>query len=96
MSAKDLPYDPAARRDTPLARKLKARVADAGPISLIRDGDMVRVDADSGTLEVLADLTGRDPAPADLTGNGTGVGRELFEVFRRNVGRADRGAGSCV
>jgi len=34
MSAKDLPYDPAARRDTPLARKLKARVADAGPISV--------------------------------------------------------------
>ena len=57
---------------------------------------MVRVDADAGTLEVKADLSDREPAPADLTGNGSGVGRELFEVFRRNVGRVDQGAGACI
>jgi len=38
-------------------------------------------------------LTGRTPAEADLTGNGTGVGRELFEMFRNTVGPATEGAG---
>jgi phosphogluconate dehydratase len=33
---------------------------------------------------------------ADLTGNGNGVGRELFEVFRQNVGLAATGAGVVV
>ena len=36
------------------------------------------------------------PVVADLTGNGNGVGRELFEVFRQNVGTADTGAGVVV
>ena len=80
----------------PAAIHVCPEAADGGPISKIRDGDVVRVDADAGTLEVKADLSDREPAPADLTGNGSGVGRELFEVFRRNVGRADQGAGACI
>jgi phosphogluconate dehydratase len=80
----------------PAAIHLCPEAADGGPIALIRDGDLIRLDVDAGTLQVLADLTDRAPAVADLSGNSHGIGRELFEVFRRNVGLAATGAGVVV
>ena len=81
----------------PSAIHVCPEAADDGPISLVRDGDTIRLDATTGTIEVVGvDLTSRTPAPADLTGNGTGVGRELFEVFRQNVDLAASGAGVVV
>ena len=80
----------------PAAIHVCPEAADGGPLSLLRDGDMIRLDATKGTLETLADLTGRTPAPADLSGNGNGVGRELFDVFRKNVGLSAEGAGCVV
>ncbi|PRY95484.1 6-phosphogluconate dehydratase [Hasllibacter halocynthiae] len=80
----------------PAAIHVSPEAAKGGPLALLRDGDIVRVDADKGTLDVLADLSGRAPAEADLGPNRHGVGRELFDVFRRNVGDATAGAGSCV
>ncbi|MDO6589674.1 phosphogluconate dehydratase [Loktanella sp. D2R18] len=81
----------------PSAIHLSPEAADNGPISLIQDGDIVRLDATKGTIDVLnVDLSTRTPAAADLTGNGNGVGRELFEVFRRNVGLSSDGAAVVV
>ncbi|MBB3710572.1 phosphogluconate dehydratase [Limimaricola variabilis] len=80
----------------PAAIHVTPEAADGGAIALIRDGDMVRLDAPAGTLEVLANLEGREPAPADLAGNGNGVGRELFETFRQQVGGAAYGAAVVV
>ncbi|MFQ1700713.1 phosphogluconate dehydratase [Loktanella agnita] len=81
----------------PAAIHVCPEAADDGPISLIRDGDMIRMDATKGALEVLdVDLSSRSPAIADLSGNGTGVGRELFDAFRKNVGLAVDGAGVVV
>jgi phosphogluconate dehydratase len=81
----------------PSAIHVCPEAADHGPISLIRDGDIVRLDATKGSIDVLGvDLSTRSPATADLTGNGTGVGRELFESFRQNVGLAADGAGVVV
>ncbi len=81
----------------PSAIHVCPEAADDGPISLLRDGDIVRLDATKGTIDVLGvDLSTRTPAAADLTGNGTGVGRELFEAFRKNVGLAADGAGVVV
>jgi phosphogluconate dehydratase len=77
----------------PAAIHVCPEAADGGPIALLRDGDVLRLDAVSGRLDVLADLAGRSPAPADLSANGRGVGRELFALFRRNVGSAAEGAG---
>jgi len=76
----------------PAAIHLTPEAVDGGPIAKIRDGDMIRLDADAGTLDVLADLSAREPVKADLSANTFGTGRELFEMFRRNAGRADRGA----
>ncbi len=81
----------------PAAIHLCPEAADGGPLAKLRDGDIIRLDATKGTLEVLnVDLESRPLAEADLSGNGNGVGRELFEVFRRNVGLAATGAGVVV
>jgi phosphogluconate dehydratase len=58
---------------------------------------MIRLDATTGQIEALVpDLDSRDLATPDLTGNGTGVGRELFAMFRANVGAAATGAAVVV
>jgi phosphogluconate dehydratase len=63
----------------------------------VRDGDLLRVDAVSGKIDCLAaDFDQREPVKADLSGNGHGVGRELFAAFRANVGLAEYGAGVVV
>ena len=81
----------------PAAIHVSPEAADGGPLARLRDGDMVRLDADKGTLEAVGvDLSARAPAEADLTGNGTGVGRELFDVFRKNVGLTSTGAAVVV
>lgn len=81
----------------PSAIHVCPEAADGGPIARINDGDVIRLDAVNGTIDVLGiDLDNRTVATADLTGNGTGVGRELFEVFRRNVGLVTDGAGVAV
>ncbi|MDC0738133.1 phosphogluconate dehydratase [Cognatishimia sp. SS12] len=66
---------------------------DGGPIAYLQDGDLLRVDAVSGDLNILTDgVLARTPVTADLSGNQAGVGRELFSSFRAAVGSADTGA----
>ncbi|WP_417270614.1 phosphogluconate dehydratase [Celeribacter sp.] len=68
-----------------------------GAIAKVRDGDMVRVDAEAGTLEVLEEgFDAREPATADMSANAIGIGRELFEIFRQNAGNATEGAASIL
>src|SRR5690606_28442115 len=76
----------------PAAIHVSPEAAAGGPLARVRDGDTVRLDAESGTLEVLAaDL--EDRAPAEPTADSsTGTGRELFAAFRASVGPAERGA----
>ncbi|MEI7600174.1 MAG: phosphogluconate dehydratase [Aestuariivirga sp.] len=76
----------------PAAIHLTPEAIDGGPIAKIRDGDIIRLDAEAGTLEVLADLSTRDAVKADLSANNVGTGRELFQAFRNIAGRADQGA----
>ncbi len=79
----------------PAAIHVTPEAADGGAIARIRDGDVIRIDATAGTLEVKMDVktfNARPLATADLHANETGVGRELFQVFRRIAGTADRGA----
>ena len=81
----------------PAAIHVSPEAANGGPLARLRDGDIVRVDAVNGTLETLAtNFDTRTPAQADLSDNGHGVGRELFEAFRKNVGLASNGAAVVV
>ena len=77
----------------PAAIHVCPEAAQGGPLARLRDGDMVRLDATTGTLDVLtADFDNRLPETADLSANQAGIGRELFESFRQNVGLATAGA----
>ncbi len=79
----------------PAAIHVTPEAAAGGHIARIRDGDIIRIDADAGTLEVLVEeaaFAARLPATADLGKNSFGTGRELFSMFRKLAGRADAGA----
>ena len=65
-----------------------------GPLALLRDGDVVRVSGDDGTLSTTADLTSREPAPMREVEQGTG--RELFGLFRAFADEAERGASAML
>jgi len=80
----------------PAAIQVTPEAAVGGPIARIRDGDIVRLDARTGTLDVLVsdeelalrELVDAPPSEASWTG----TGRELFAALRRAVGPADQGA----
>ena len=79
----------------PAALHVTPEAASGGAIAKLRDGDVIRLDATAGRLEVLVDaqeFAARAPAEADLASGHFGVGRELFGAFRGQVGRADQGA----
>ncbi|GHE00482.1 phosphogluconate dehydratase [Defluviimonas sp. 20V17] len=81
----------------PAAIHVSPEAATGGPIARLRDGDRVRLDAAAGTLMVLEpDFDARPPATADLSDYHSGLGRELFDTFRANVGPATEGAGVVV
>ncbi len=81
----------------PSAIHVSPEAAKGGPLARVRDGDILRVDAVSGKIDCLAeDFEQREPVTADLSGNGHGVGRELFAAFRNTVGLAEHGAGVVV
>ena len=80
----------------PAAIHVTPEAALGGPIGRIQDGDLVTVDATTGTLDVAVErselaarpVTGEAPQGADWAG----TGRELFAAFRATVGSADTGA----
>ncbi len=65
-----------------------------GPLSKLRDGDMVKVCAATGELSTTADLDAREPA--DAPAPDTGMGREYFAMFRANADGAEQGASSML
>lgn len=79
----------------PAAIHVTPEALDGGPIGKVKTGDMVRLDAIKGTLEVLVDdaeWAARPQAFEDMGPNQYGIGRELFATFRRVAGHADEGA----
>ena len=79
----------------PAAIHMTPEAMNGGAISKIRDGDLIRLDAENGTLNFLGDereFFSRTPATEDLRSQHYGMGRELFAGFRSLVGAADRGA----
>ncbi len=83
----------------PSAIHLSPEAADGGPIAKLRDGDVVRVDAVAGTVEVkvdAAEFAARPPVEVDLSDSHEGIGRELFSAFRAVVGAGETGAAVVV
>ena len=81
----------------PCAIHVSPEALGGGAIGLIRDGDMVRVDAIAGTLDALvsADVwAAREQAPAPRPADG--FGRELFGMFRGLADEAEKGASAVL
>jgi len=65
-----------------------------GPLSLLQDGDVVRVCAETGALSTTADLSTRGPAPDPAQEHG--VGRELFRMMQTQADGAEQGASAML
>ena len=68
-----------------------------GPLAKVRDGDIIRVCAESGQLEALvapAEWASRDHVAAPAWASGTG--RELFAMFRHGANEAEKGASAML
>ncbi|WP_027864387.1 phosphogluconate dehydratase [Massilia alkalitolerans] len=79
----------------PAAIHVSPEILAGGPLGLVRDGDIIRVDATTGTLEALVTDTvwaARGMASADLSKSHIGMGRELFAMFRSHSSPAEEGA----
>ena len=69
---------------------------DGGPLAYVQDGDIIRLNAVAGTLEVKADLSGRQAARNQTRDTDNNFGRGLFAMNRQFVGSAEAGAMSIA
>ena len=82
----------------PAAIHLSPEAAAGGSIAKIKEGDVIRINAVVGSMNVLIDEdTWAERRPAILSEatkirNGHGIGRELFGNMRKNVLSAEEGA----
>ena len=79
----------------PAAIHVTPETQGGGPLALVRDGDLILLDAEAGVLE--AKVSGeqwrkRTPVETNLDANGYGWGRELFAPFRAAVSESEEGA----
>jgi phosphogluconate dehydratase len=83
----------------PAAIHVTPECLSGGPLSKVRDGDILRLDSVAGTLDAHVSSAVWDQRPnaeADVSGNEHGVGRDLFKLFRANAAEAELGGGVCL
>jgi len=77
----------------PAAIHVTPEVVCGGSLGKVLTGDMIRLDAQAGTLDVLVtQLDSRAMPVLDAAKNAHGMGRELFAGFRGQAGSAEEGA----
>ena len=82
----------------PSAIHVSPEAAAGGPLAKVRTGDLIRLDAVQGTLDVLLDEAtwrareAQAPDAAFHEAHGQGMGRELFKGLRSLVRSAEEGA----
>ncbi|PWV78135.1 phosphogluconate dehydratase [Halomonas sp. A11-A] len=79
----------------PAAIHMTPEALDGGPLARLRDGDIVRLDANAGTLEVKVDAHAwaeRERAEPHLEHYHQGLGRELFAGLRHLASGSEQGA----
>lgn len=79
----------------PAAIHVTPEALDGGIISKISNGDIIRLDATTGELQIIGDIdaiASRPVATPDLTDNNYGMGRELFAGMRQMTNGAEHGA----
>ena len=78
----------------PAAIHITPEALGGGPLALVQDGDVIKLCAEQGLLEVKADLTGR--TPAQQSESMQGMGRELFAMLRRHADGAEQGGSAML
>ncbi|MEO0033468.1 MAG: hypothetical protein RIS94_3226 [Pseudomonadota bacterium] len=81
----------------PAAIHISPEAKLGGPLAKLRDGDVVRVCAETGALEALVDAAtwnAREEAVAPVSA--PGVGRELFALMRHHADPAERGGSAML
>ena len=79
----------------PAAIHVSPECSLGGPLSKLKDGDLVQVNTQTGELNALvdhSDWNSRSPQTPDLDANKENFGRELFSGFRQQVSTAETGA----
>jgi phosphogluconate dehydratase len=82
----------------PAAIHVSPEAQAGGPLAKVRDGDLIRLDAITGTLQALVPADEWEqretavPGDAHRETHAHGLGRELFAGLRRNVVAAEQGA----
>lgn len=79
----------------PAAIHVTPECLDGGPLAKLQDGDILRLDAERGELQVKIEpeiWSARVCGQPDLSEHEFGMGRELFAVFRQSVNGAEQGA----
>lgn len=77
----------------PAAIHLSPEACRGGLINKVRDGDIIRLDADKGQLELKVDAeTLAQRKPAEQTPTPLTLGRELFSKIRASISRPEQGA----
>ncbi len=81
----------------PAAIHLTPEAAKGGPIAKLQDGDVVRLCATLGSIEVLVDeaeWAARMPVP--MPSQHVGTGRELFAMMRVHADEAEKGGSAML
>ena len=82
-----------ASGNVPAAIHLSPEAIDNGSIGKLIDGDIIELNSNTGTLNVLVDETEfNNRIPSHPVSNNLGVGRELFNKIRDNINSSDKGA----
>ena len=84
-----------ASGSVPAAIHVSPEVHCGGPLGKLRDGDIVRLDSNTGTLEALVGATTWAQRSVEMppASGQWGMGRELFEMFRSQASSAEQGGG---
>jgi len=85
---------------TPAAIHVSPEAIEGGPLAYVQDGDIIRLDPETGTLQLAVEgsLESRERArrsQANTDASAWGYGREMFGAFRALVTTAEEGASVC-
>jgi phosphogluconate dehydratase len=78
----------------PAAIHVGPEASRGGPLARVQDGDIIRLDAVAGRLDVQVDpreFEGRNPVPFRPNNSSMGLGREMFGGFRAAVSNSEQG-----
>jgi phosphogluconate dehydratase len=87
-----------ASGSVPAAIHVSPETHCGGPLGKLREGDVVRLDSNAGSLEALVneEVWAQRAVESAPSHSQFGMGRELFALFRAHAASAEEGGGVCA